>query len=378
MKISKGLIYILFLGVIACKPTSKTTVHKLTNSDLSTNKGIVYALPETNLNFKVEALKTEIIPGPYNMYAEKLIGISNVPDKAETIWQISNIEISSFNDIDENELYVLNPSGKFNVNLEKLITNNIVLPVNCIKKQSYANHFFGINNTGNDVVFKDLSVTKYIGQEKVTYFKRVQRDSIFAKVPVVKTQSVHKTLAKKAEEAANFIFMIREKRFELLSGLADYYPDGEAMKIALAELNRLETEYLNLFIGKKYTSTYSAEFEFSPTEKSLNQPNILFRFNENKGVLPANNLSGRPIIIELKKQNNTKYLIGLNKITNSDADYLFYRLPELTQINVLDGSSLIAKRKIQISQFGNVIPFPIMFFMENESFIEFYQDKNKQ
>lgn len=376
MKIIKIVIYTAVLSLLSCKPSSVTTTQKINESEIGTKQGIIYALPKTNINFMIEAVRTDIVPGPYHDYAEKYIGISDVHHSQSSQWEITNIDINSFNDIDASAYYVLNPTGKFNVNIDKLIKNEIVFPINSIVKNEYENQFYGGNNDAQGVVFKDLSVTKYIGEEKVTYYKRVQKDSVFAKVPVVKTQSVHKTFEDKAEEAASFIFMIREKRFELLSGMADYYPDGKALEVALAELNRLENEYLDLFIGKTYQSSYNANFEFSPTIEQLNQPNILFRFSDDKGILPANDLSGRPIIIELEKLNNSKDLSQINVNNPNEHNNLYYRLPELTKISVFDSNALLANRKIKIYQFGNTILLPIIYLMDEEKFIEFYYEKD--
>ena len=380
MKIYKVIIYIVFIGIVACKPTSETQIVKISDLGLLTKSGIIYALPKTNLSFKVEAVRTDIIPGPYHEYAEKYIGITDVPHMEESTWQISNITIDSYNDIDADQFYVLHPSGKMNINLNKLIKNEIIFPVNRNIKDVFENKFYGNAESENGIIFKDLSVSKYIGEEKVTYYKRVQRDSLFAKVPVVKTQSVYKSFEDKAEEAAKFIFMIREKRFELLSGMADYYPEGKALEVVIKELARLENEYLDLFIGKRFTSTYSASYEFTPSIKDVEQPYILFRFSEGKGVLTANDLSGRPIIIELENYNQTKSLSNLfPNYVNQDGvvnnDNLYYRVPELAQVKIYDGSSLIATRKVKIDQFGETILFPLMFLMEEESFIEFYYDE---
>lgn len=371
-----GLITLVFIvGFFSCKSVSETTGGKIDNSELTKKQGIVYALPKTSISFKVEAVRTELVPGPYHEFAEQYVGISNVPSERTTSWEITDIEINSFNEIDESEFYILNPSGKFNVNITDLVKNELVFPVNVQVKDQYTNQFFGKNQDSQGVVFKDLSVTKYIGEEKVTYFKRVQRDSIFAKVPVTKTKSVYKSFESKAEEAASFIFMIREKRFELLSGMADYYPDGKALEVALKELERLENEYLDLFIGKSYQSTYVANFEFSPSNEELNQPNILFRFTEEKGILPANDLSGRPIIVELEKINELKNLSKLDELSISDKDKLFYRIPQLTKVSIIDGSSYIAGRKLKMYQYGETIEIPSMYLLNNESFIEFYYEE---
>lgn len=377
-------IYILsavfVLAFFSCKTTSETRVSKIDRLKKQPENSIIYALPKTTLRFTVEALRTDIIPGPYYKYAEKYLGMDDVPEEEYSDWQISNIIIDSYNEVDPEQFYILEPEGKMTVNVFKLIENGSILPVNIRSKQEFINDFYGDNDPGKEVVFTDLSVKKYIGEEKVTYYKRVQRDSLFAKVPVVKTQSVTKTFEDKAEEAANFIFMIREKRFELLTGMADFYPEGNSLEVAINELNNLESEYLSLFMGKKFTSTYRATFEFSPGEKDLNQPQILFRYSDERGVLPPNDLRGRPIIVELEKLNNTKnldFLIAdqINREGTSYKNKLFYRIPDQAFIQVVDGNQLLAKRKLTIEQFGIVVQIPSMFLMDEEQFIEFYREE---
>ncbi|MEE4196937.1 MAG: DUF4831 family protein [Bacteroidales bacterium] len=370
---------VLALTAFSCKTTSETKVSKIDDLSYQPEHGIIYALPKTTLRFTVEALRTDIIPGPYYEYAEKYLGMSDVPREEYSDWKISNILIDSYHEIDPEQFYMLEPEGKLKVNLPKLIENGSIMPVNLRAKEQFPNDFYGFNDPGKEVVFTDLSVKRYIGEERVTYYKRVQRDSLFAKVPVVKTQSVTKTFEDKAEEAANFIFMIREKRFELLTGMADFYPEGESLEAAVEELNNLESEYLSLFIGKKFTSTYRATFEFSPGENDLSQPHILFRYSDERGVLPPNDLRGRPIIVELEKMNHTKNLDFLladriNREGTSFVNKLFYRIPDQAFIHVVDGNKLLAKRKLTIEQFGTVVQIPSVFLMDEEKFIEFYRE----
>lgn len=377
-------IYLLLIAILltmfSCKTTSETRVSKMDSLTNQPENGIIYALPKTTLRFTVEALRTDIIPGPYYEYAEKYLGMNDVPEEEYSDWKISNITIDSYHEIDPAQFYLLEPEGKMNMNMQKLIESGSIMPVNLRAKDQFPNDFYGFNDPGKEVVFTDLSVKKYIGEEKVTYYKRVQRDSLFAKVPVVKTQSVTKTFEDKAEEAANFIFMIREKRFELLTGMADFYPEGKSLEVAINELNNLESEYLSLFIGKKFTSTYKATFEYSPQKEDLNQPHILFRYSDERGVLPPNDLRGRPIIVELEKLNHTQNLDFLlaDQINREGATYknkLFYRIPDQAFIHVVDGNQLLAKRKLIIEQFGTVVQIPSMFLMDNEKFIEFYREE---
>lgn len=379
MKNIKGIIIIGIVMMFSCKPASETRVIKLENAG-HISDGIIYALPRTNLNFTITTKRTDIYPGPYHEYAEKYLGIENVPDKETSFWQITDIVINSYKDIDSEQFYMLQPNGKLNFDFNKLIENEVILPINKPIKTQFENEFYSINNAENGIVFKDLSVSKYVGEEEITYYKRVQRDSLYAKVPVVKTQSVYKSFEDKAKEAANFIFKIREKRVELLSGMADFYPEGRSLEVALKEMDRLENEYLTLFVGKQFKSNYEANFEFVPTNSELNQPYILFRFSEERGVLQANDLRGRPIIVEIQKTNQTKNLQFLidDQINREGLEFknkLYYRIPELTLVEIFDGNKLLAKRKVNVEQYGITVSLPAEFLMNDETFIEFYQEK---
>ena len=378
------IIYIFLTVFLSCKTTTETRVTHIKDSNLITKSGIIYALPKTSIKFNIEATKTNIIPGPYYEYAEKYMGIENVPEEEISLWQITNIRIETYNEIDPDHYYILEPSGKMQIDFNKLITNGSILPVNNNTKIN-TDEFYGRNSQGNEIAFTDLSVTKYVGEEKITYYKRVQRDSIQAKIPVVKKQSVYKSFENKVEEAANFIFMIREKRFELLTGMADFYPEGKSLEVAINELNRLENDYLELFIGKRYTSSYKTSFEFTPTETELTQPYILFRFNEEKGILSPNDLSGSPIIVELQEMGLTKnlsYLIS-DKINRKGTEYndkLYYRIPDAVEVKVFDGKIMLTRGKVDVAQYGAVVLFPNMFLLDDEKFIEFYREeetKNK-
>lgn len=380
MQKNKFLLLLLFLALLSCKPTSETTVTPLKQINNLSESGIVYALPKTTLRFTVEAKRTEIIPGPYAEFSLKYLGIENAPTEEKTQWQITNIAIDSYNEIDPEHYYVLEPSGKFNFDFLKLVQAGLIFPVNSKTIDNLTNEFFGDTDPGDEIVFTDLSVKQYVGNEDVTYYKRVQRDSVFARVPVVKKQYVQKSFEDKAEEASNFIFMIRAKRFELISGMADFYPEGKSLEVAIKRLDNLEDEYMSLFIGKRFTSTYHAVFEFTPSEQDLTQPYILFRFSEDKGILQPNDLRGKPILVEMEKMNLTKnlsYVVNdLNKEGSNYKDKLYYRFPDKAIIRLIDGNKKIADKKVSIQQFGIITSVPTNFLMDEESFIEFYQKKD--
>ena len=163
--------------------------------------------------------------------------------------------------------------------------------------------------------------------------------------------------------------------------MADFYPEGKSLEVAIKKLDNLEDEYMSLFIGKKFTSTYNTVFEFTPAESDINQPYILFRFSEDKGILQPNDLRGRPIIVEMEKLNKTKNLSfiinDLNKAESIYKNKLYYRFPDQAVIKLIDGKKKIASRKLNVEQFGIITTIPLVFLMDEENFIEFNPEKKK-
>jgi len=91
----------------------------------------------------------------------------------------------------------------------------------------------------------------------------------------------------------------------------------------------------------------------------LNNP--IFRFSEDRGVLPKSDLSGRPIVIEVNKAENlSSKQSGLSTSENPNAGKsgLFYRMPGMADIRIMDGSTQLAGARIPVAQFGTIAPIP--------------------
>ncbi len=367
-----------FILLISCKPKQELKVTPVSGLSELRTEGLIYALPQTTLRVTVEATEYRTIPGPYYRFAEKYLGVTDVPDSEEVSWGITNIDIDSYEEIDPSQYYFLEPEGRFNFNVDRLIEKGLILPVNLRPDKIISEEFYGMESPSEGIVFTDLSIKQYVTHKKTTYYKRVMRDSLFAKVPVTKDQTVHKTFEEKAEEAANFIILIREKRFELLAGMSDFYPEGESMQVSINELNRLEDEYLSLFTGKQVQRKFSAVFELTPEEMNLSKPTILFRFNDELGVLESTDLRGRPIIAEFERNNLTSSLERiLNKrhFEENEEPALYYRIPDNATMRLMDGGSMLARARLSVEQFGSVVPIPAKFLMDEETFIEFYREE---
>ncbi|HEX7585807.1 MAG TPA: DUF4831 family protein, partial [Prolixibacteraceae bacterium] len=95
---------------------------------------------------------------------------------------------------------------------------------------------------------------------------------------------------------------------------------------------------------------------------------------EDRGVLPKSDLSGRPIVIEVNKSENlASKQIGLSTSENPETGKsgLYYRMPGMAEIRILDGSTQLAGARAPIAQFGTTAPIPENLLDGNHR-LEFY------
>jgi len=318
----------------------------------------VYALPLTVLDITIEASRKTVIPGPFHKYAEKYLGIKNVPDSATVEWTISDVRIDVYDEADPDYYYaVSNNAGTLDKMLARLEENKLILS---------PGRFFSIysfseldTSHSNAILYRDLSVKRnfYTGYD--TVYKLTFVDSAFVKVPVIKKQLVKKTLEEKAEEAANYVLKIRKRRFKMVSGQYDQVPDGESMAIAVAKLDDTENEYLSLFTGKTFTDRFTRTFLYVPDGSRQLSKEVLFRFSGTEGFIDSKGVKGIPVILEVEDMNKTVQLedFGSDYQQPVTGNKIPVRLPDMAEIRILEGSGIINTSRMPVFQYGILIPF---------------------
>ena len=132
-------------------------------------------------------------------------------------------------------------------------------------------------------------------------------DEAFAALQPDKTSATVYSLEDAARMAAEQIFSLRRHRLELITGEAGENVFGEGLKAALAEIERLEQSYLELFLGKQIVSTRTQRYLVYP---SADRKQYVFcRFSPAAGLLPESDLSGDmvgPIEAGPKEQGTVK------------------------------------------------------------------------
>ncbi len=125
----------------------------------------------------------------------------------------------------------------------------------------------------------------------------------FPRLTVDKTSAAALSLEESARLAAEKIFEIRRSRFDLITGEVGENVFGGGLSAALSELRGLEEEYLSLFLGKQTFSTDFKQYRVTPVKDKSTY--IVCRFSEIDGLLPADDLSGVPMVLELRPTDDS-------------------------------------------------------------------------
>ena len=178
-------------------------------------------------------------------------------------------------------------------------------------------------------------------------------------LPVIKQKEAVKSVNEKARDAADFIIKIRKRRFKLLAGQYDVYPEGTALETSIRELNELEKEYLSLFIDKVYTDTIANTYFYIPQAGQNLERNVFCRFSDETGFYDATSASGRPLVLELKSLQFTEGLKQLQLPHNGSSyeNMLLYRIPDKASVRIFYGSSVLLDAEVKIYQYGSFVPY---------------------
>ena len=310
-------------------------------------EGVTYSLPRTGLRVIVKATKETFIPGPYAGYAEQLLGLSDVKTRPETKWIIQDIQIKTFAEPDPEQIYKAMGDAAFKINLTE---DGRIVGVN-MKDSSVdpvpvkTNKVFHASELKDDFSFDNITDTPfYVPGDSTNNF-----------------QPVRVSAEQKAAEAAKRVLEARMYCYDIASGmLEDLPPDGEAYEISLEQLKQVEKDYLSLFAGRTTHISDVFSFNFIPTN-STGKGEVVFRISDENGIVPANDLSGKPVMVECEIE---KSLIDrYNQTATSDnpsagESGIYYRMPAVTKVRIISDLNTVATTRLPIAQFGVVAPLP--------------------
>ena len=320
-------------------------------------KGVLsYCLPSTVITLEVEAVQEKFYAGPYAKYAEKYLGMK-VRQKDETTYQLTQIRMVPFVEAD--------PAKRYTLYSEKGIVDASFLKLSSAGLVSFADAAVGgetqwrfPTRTSGD--FSGKGISSNLTSEASVLYKNDRKESAYNKVSVQQNMIVAKSVEKRAAETADMILDIRKQRLQIVTGDTDATYSGEAMAAAIDELTRLENDYITLFTGYSETQTQKMNFEVIPDPARESQRYIAFRLSDTAGLVPADNLSGKPVVMEFIPQSIALVEEPSEKVSKKlPAVYAYYRIPTICTVKLTEGIDILLQSRIPVYQLGIESSIPV-------------------
>ncbi len=321
------------------------TTQKLTANKLN-EYGLIYTLPKTAVNVTIEAEKTVKQPGEFFRYAKKYLGIDPITEPSTT-YRLGSISLWSQGIADEKEQYLVQfKSG----NTPYIIINDVNFPM----------------SVNTDKTANEVAVTLPQAAAAQPTILQAQAAAQAMTEEMLQSQSS----AKRAELAAARIFEIRQSRSEIISGTAENMPtDGQAMQLALDNLNAQESALTAMFAGTVQTSTQVETFSITPPDSNDNHwETIVARLSVLDGIVDPDNLSGDPIKLAID-------VTSRGRLPKNEKDEeksfpkggLAYRIPGTADISVSFMGQTVASETIDIAQYGVVFGLDPKLFSDKKA-----------
>ncbi|WP_430815466.1 DUF4831 family protein [Carboxylicivirga sp. RSCT41] len=316
---------------------NKVNVQDVAQMNNATSNTLVYSLPATVIRVNVEVEKTINKVGPFYRYSQKMLNVSDVVTEDKVEWKIKSVNIETFGVPDNSKRYSISYSGTASAPFLNLTSSGVLAGVNS-----------DFNNA--ECYLKKFTAADLPGVEDVN----------FNDVAMIEKQLVKTSTAAMAEETANYIYKIRKRRFKILaSDFEQLPPDGQSYEVMVRELNKLEKEHMELFVGKTETYTMTRSFDIFPDKMSTNN-DVLFRFSSVSGIVDKMDVSGAPVYFELEAEEGTPLPDAAVVMEKGQEvrNGLFYNRPGKATIKIIDKNKLIKEQEVYLGQYGQVVSMP--------------------
>jgi hypothetical protein len=354
-----SLVMISILTVCAVQG-QKLKVKNLSEGGAS--KGTVYALPQTVVSVSIEITRTVFKKGPYAEFASEYLGISDASRSDSSYSEISKINVTSYREADPEQYFVVDSKQKDldESQFVQLKNEGLIIDAAGFKDQ-YKNLIFSGQKTDHQgLSYNDLSYESFFSEKMDTVYKTVKTDSTYKRIPMLKKQVERETLEEKAEEAADLIFKTRERRMKLVAGEFDFIPDGQSLQICINQLDKIENDYLSLFLGRTFKEVKTYGYDFTPHANQTDEQETLCYFSTEMGISSSIATNSLPLSLKISKIQTNSPLEKLSHKTSNVAkfsDQIIYRIPNLAELEVVLDKTKLLDNKIYIDQYGILVGY---------------------
>ncbi len=339
--------------------TPDLVITPLSDTIIMRSGSLIYALPMTVFTVSVQMERTIELPGPYAKYAGELLGLTDVIMQEDEHWEIKDITVSSHEEVDPSEFYVIESSTLQQTNALALKKSGLIMDLNPGLNVPVVAGSAGKEFNINDFRSFDLGADEYFRVNTDTAYKRARVDGQFIRIPYVVEKNTRLTSGELAQRAAKRLMELREGKLMVLTGEANVYPQDAS---SINELNRLEKEYTDLFTGKIITQTRSFNYQVIPTPEMSGRQVRLFNFSEVTGPESESTSNGIPVMMEMNPEKKTKDVTIISSQKGDTGkvlpDKLYYRIPDVADLRIKIGDDVLYNSRRLVYQFGQIVQLP--------------------
>lgn len=303
---------------------------------------VVYALPRTGFTIEVEAVQEHFFAGPYAEFAQKLLNMKvSSADAVSTT--LTSAVIKPRIEAD--------PSAWLTCEADKTILASLAAQGLIVYKGAAQPVAEWVFPTPQKPSFNEALATDPEKSIKDIVYKKVQTDTGMVSVPVEHKILVEKTLEDKATAAAEMVLQLRKDRLDIVTGNTDASFYGNSMEIALAEISRLEKEYMALFEGYTVKKGLKASFDVTPLAGDHVYKYLAFRLRDDG--FTENGVKGVPYYLELEPELLPKQTEDTSAQKKGRVNVIKYRIPALTKVSLTCDGLPVASARVPVYQLGN-------------------------
>lgn len=295
--------------------------------------GVVYALPQTQIELELKTNKVSYTPGEFSKYADRYLRLTNVVGDPYEYWELVGVTIKPVGVPNSAATYFVKLRDKTVAPLIELTEDGIVKSINIPYSGKKA-----------EAVKPTLTPKKKVNPRE------------FLTEEILMTNST----AKMAELVAKEIYNIRESKNALLRGQADNTPsDGAQLKIMLDNLNLQEEAMTEMFSGTSEKEEKTFIVRITPDKEMNNE--IAFRFSKKLGVVANNDLAGAPYYINVKDLKSVT-IPAEDPKKKKELEGIAYNVPGKALVTLTHANQKLYEEEVPVTQFG-VVEFlaPVLF-----------------
>lgn len=339
---------------------------------LTTPVNVNYCLPKVSYEVNVTLECIRYIPGPYQAYAEKELGITPEITRVKEKWTIRNIDVKPRYVPDEKAVYAVNATGDYQSLMLHLSAEGFLAGISAgeggVYNETPEMKYSGDTEVEEQVIdINQLNTYNQLKEVLDTNYTYQEVDGEMKKIwdPIIRY--VSKTEQDNIKEAVSEIYRIRSERVKLLAA-ENNVPDGKSLEIILKGFEEMEKNYMSLFLGKKEKHTVVRTFQCTPEKEGEALP--VFRFTEEEGIVANKNVTAPAYLLKVE---HAVVPASANVATEAGSGAaVCYRVPAVADLSLLKANQEIMSFRTIVPQLGIIKKFPLDVIGNENLFLEFY------